>query len=293
MVNQRSYAQVLKDGKSLVEQKECSQRPMVETRNKTVQDTACRASSQHSKCVPQKCVPLKLAKYCNGFNKRLDNNHNLMHKGNRNVQESPLETVNRFDILASIADLDGEGYEKVTYENLDQRLRGNKNKTGPTLGQVCHIKNSCVDVSQSLEGNKNKTGYKLDDSTHKLHHDIEHRQQAISQSRGNKNGIRAKLGVIPSHDNHNAVKMTEQTVKTCSQHNQNAKVRQACNADACHELPCMQHTDDDKTCMIYDMVNPAHKRKCNIPDFIHWNKIIQLTTKIAFNRMVGTLVSCL
>ena len=66
--------------------------------------------------------------------------------------------------------------------------------------------------------------------------------------------------------------MADQTVKTSSQHKQNEKVTHAGNVNACHELPCKQHTDDDRTCMIYDMANPVHKRKCNIPDFIHWNK---------------------
>ena len=209
------------------------------------------------------------------------------------MQESTLETSNRFDILASIEDLENEDYKEVTYCTSDQRLRGNKNKTGPKLGQVCHTNNSSVDISQSLEGNKNKTGYKLGDSRHELYHDIEYNQQASLQSRGNKNKIRAKSGVLPSHDNGNAVKMAEQTVKTSSQHKQNEKVTHAGNVNACHELPCMQYTDNDRTCMIYDMANPVHKRRRNIPDFIHWNKNNSIVYKIAFNRMVSILVSCL
>ena len=57
------------------------------------------------------------------------------------MQESTLEIFNRFNILASIADLDNEDYKEVTYDTSGQTLRGNKNKTGPKLGQVCHIKN--------------------------------------------------------------------------------------------------------------------------------------------------------
>ena len=64
----------------------------------------------------------------------------------------------------------------MTYDSFDHTLKGNKNQTGPTLGQICHIENSSVDVSTSLEGNKNKTGYKLGDS----------RLQANSQFRATK-----------------------------------------------------------------------------------------------------------
>ena len=188
-------------------------------------------------------------------------NHNSTYKRNQNMQESTLQTSNKFDILVSVEDPDNEDYKEVTYYTSDQTLRGNKNKTGPTLGQVCHKNNSSVDISQSLEGNKNKTGYKLGDSTHELHHAIEHNQQANLQSRGNKNGIRAKLGVLPSYDKGNAMEMTEQTVKTSSLYKQNEKVIHAGNVNACHDLSCVQQTGNDSTCMIYDMANPVHRRR--------------------------------
>ena len=46
-----------------------------------------------------------------------------MYKGNQNTQESTLETSNRFDILASIEDLENEDYKEVIYYTSDQRLR--------------------------------------------------------------------------------------------------------------------------------------------------------------------------
>ena len=52
-VKQRSYAQVLRDGKSLAKQKECSQVKGIETTNKPVQVSSRNAYKQYTKCVPQ------------------------------------------------------------------------------------------------------------------------------------------------------------------------------------------------------------------------------------------------
>ena len=104
-----------------------------------------------------------------------------------------------------------------------------------------------MDVSKILEGNKNKIGYKLGDATQELDPDFDYTQKACLQFRGNKNGIRAKLGVLPSHDNNNAVQMTEPTVKNTSQHNHNEMVTHVGKVNAYHELSCMQNTASDET----------------------------------------------
>ena len=79
-------------------------------------------------------------------------------------------------------------------------------------------------VSKSLEGNKNKTGKNLGDVPQDPHHDLNHTQKARLLFRGNKNGIRAKLGTLPSHDTYDDVQMTEPTVTITSQHNHKAMV---------------------------------------------------------------------
>ena len=61
IVKQRSYAQVLKDGKSVVKQKECSQVQGVGTSNKAVHTSSQNAFKQYTKCVLQKCVQLQQA----------------------------------------------------------------------------------------------------------------------------------------------------------------------------------------------------------------------------------------
>ena len=149
-------------------------------------------------------------------------------------------------------------------------MEGNKNKIGPILGESCHINNVSVDLSTPLEGNKNKTGQTLGDSTHKIcDSDIKQGQQASLQFRGNKNAIRAKLGLMPGQDNDNTLKMTEETVNASSQRNLSEKIRTENSLAACHDLSCIQQQDNDN--IIYDIVNPPHKRKRNIPDIIHLN----------------------
>ena len=149
-----------------------------------------------------------------------------MHRENLNVQESQLTTANRFEVLALMENFEKEDHKNVAHDISVRKLEGSRNKMGLILGELCHIKNASVDVSTSLEGNNNKTGEKLGDSIHQIcDPDIEHSQQTILQSKGNKNGITAKLVLMPSHDNGNALKMTEETVKASSQHTQNKKVR--------------------------------------------------------------------
>ena len=123
-----------------------------------------------------------------------------------------------------------------------------------------------------MEGNKNKTGQNSDALTQNIHDlVIEDSNQAILQSRANKNGIGAKLDLMPSHDNDIALKMTEETGKL-SQDLDNAKVSTSITTAASHELACIQQQNDEDMHMIYDMVNPPHKRKHNIPDLVHLNK---------------------
>ena len=93
-------------------------------------------------------------------------------------------------------------------------LKAIKTKKGLTLGKSCYNRSHSVNISTSLEGNKNKTGQNWDNTTQNIRDlGIEDSHQAISQFRGNKNGIGAKLGLMPSHVNENALKIFEETGK--------------------------------------------------------------------------------
>ena len=49
-----------------------------------------------------------------------------------------LNTVNRFQVLASMKDFDDEYQNNVTYDHSKKPLEGNKNKTGQILGDSTH-----------------------------------------------------------------------------------------------------------------------------------------------------------
>ena len=74
------------------------------------------------------------------------------------MQQSPLKMTNKFEILASMTDFEKDNNKKVTYDTSDHTLKGNKNKTWPTLGKICHRKNSNVDFLTSWKAIKTKLG---------------------------------------------------------------------------------------------------------------------------------------
>ena len=192
-----------------------------------------------SKCVRSERTPTHSDNYFNTHDR-------LLYKENPVINESPIQTSNRFDILASMGDLQNDNYQEMTCDTLQTLFKGNKNKTGPILGRSFHRKNPDVHVSKILEGNKNKTGKKLGDVTRDLHHDLNHIQKACLPLRGNKNGIRAKLGALPSHDSYD-VQMTESTVTNTSNYSCTEMVTNMAKENACHELSCMQNKDTDET----------------------------------------------
>ena len=227
-----------------------------------------------SKCVRFERTPTQSVTWTqsNPLYDNRDTHDQSLYKGNRIVKELPIKTSNRFDILTSMGDLQNDDHHEITCDNFQTVFKGNKNKTGPTLGLLCHKKNPDVHVSKILEGNKNKTWKKLGDDTRDPYHDLSQTQKARSLFKGNKNGTRAKLGALPSHDNYDDVQMAEPIVTITSQHNHNTMVTNIEKVDACHELACMQDIDTDETHMLYDIANPGYKCRCNIPDVIHLNK---------------------
>ena len=141
MVNQRSYAQVLRDGKFVFKHKEGIPKQMLSASATDDLKTASCDSSQYNGCALSKCIHFKnTPTHFTDSHKNLGRHHNPLYKENQIMQEPMLQTSNRFDILASIGDLDNDNYKEVTYNNLDQRFRGNKNKMGPILGRICHRK---------------------------------------------------------------------------------------------------------------------------------------------------------
>ena len=269
---------MLKNGKSCVNHKERGQKQMSVIKARRLLTNPFHELVHNSGCALSKCVRSERTPTHSDTQTQSTNLHNDLntydrsfYKENPVVHESPIQTSNRFDMLASMGDLQNDNYQEMTCDTLQTIFKGNKNKTGPILGRSRHRKNPDVHVSKILEGNKNKTGKKLGDVTRDLHHDLNYIQKACLPLRGNKNGIGAKLGALPSHDSYD-VQMTESTVTNISNYSCTEMVTDMAKENACHELACMQNKNTDETVMLYDISNPGCKRRWNIPNFIHLNK---------------------
>ena len=191
-VTNKSYAQVLKDGKSIVAHKERIPEQTLSNNSKEDFKNASRNPTHYSggvlsKCVRSKRTPTHYSSQIHSTNshRKVGSHCNSLRKEYLTGQEPRMQTSNRFHILASTDDLQDDHSKEVTCENFDFTFRGNKNKTGPILGTSCHTKNPDVDVSQFLAGNKNKTGKKLGVTTRESHHDCHINQKACLQFRGN------------------------------------------------------------------------------------------------------------
>ena len=172
VVTKKSYAQVLKNGKSLLGHKERVSKQMSFIKaTKPPKTPVCKLTQASgravSKCIHSERTPTQSA--CLTQSKSLYGDCDVvdqsLNKGNRIGEEFPVITSNRFEILTSMGDLQNDDHQQTNCDTFQTNFKGNKNKTGPTLGLLCHKTNPDVYVSKILEGNKNKTRKKLGDDT--------------------------------------------------------------------------------------------------------------------------------
>ena len=165
LVEHKSYAQGLKNGKSVSKTGSHSRVHDAVTNVKSVQYSTQYNLGIHTDCVPGKCVPFKRnADHPASSGKCCHLEHNEARKGKLVMQDPPFTITNRFQILASNEDIVNEQQTNAEHGNFfGSQLKGNKNETGQMLSQKsCENASTSVDISITLEGNKNKTGKNWD-----------------------------------------------------------------------------------------------------------------------------------
>ena len=132
---------MLKNGKSCVNHKERGQKQMSVIKARRLLTNPSHELVHNSGCALSKCVRSERTPTHSDTQTQSTNLHNDLntydrsfYKENPVVHESPIQTSNRFDMLASMGDLQNDNYQEMTCDTLQTIFKGNKNKTGPILG---------------------------------------------------------------------------------------------------------------------------------------------------------------
>ena len=193
------------------------------------------------------------------------------------MQESPLPLQNRYQILQSLVLSEPQHLSEQHGTHLDTFSQASTNKIGKKMK-----KNPCdgyiPDVTHfidSTNGN-NKIGNNLGRITQEApnlyltHQSMHH----ITDSLGNGNGNRAKLGQVLYHsdnfhqsctENHEPKTLVYELVQ--SQH--------ITDNSTSHDLACMEEKHNDNYVYLYDVCNsPVKRKQRNIPEHIYHSKFL-------------------
>ena len=105
---------------------------------------------------------------------------------------------------------------------------------------------------------------------------VDHSEHQVPNFRGNKNGPRAKLGLVPV-DNDISTQCHNDISSNRASHNtaftKAIDTQSVCNSTS-HDLACVEERSGDDYVYLYDVSNSYRKRKRNIPDHIYQDKFL-------------------
>ena len=197
-VANKTFAQVLSTKLLDKTQERVSKQSFKRNGQSQVLSNPCHRDSQ---CVPSKCIRVKRkVKVVHKIDNSSSNAGTGKLRLNTNTQEYCWPVSNKFQLLRNKEDDNddnGQSHHGATHDTFTNKLEGNKNKTGLTLGKSCELKNGVVHAT-SVQSNTNKMGQRLCQITQtNCTKTTANCHEAKFKFRGNKNGIRAKLGTEP------------------------------------------------------------------------------------------------
>ena len=94
----------------------------------------------------------------------------------------------------------------------------------------------------------------------------------ITDSRGNKNGPRAKLGEVHHKSANSDQACTENRSQRALTHDVLAQAPNISDISTGRDLACLEEEYNDNYVYLYDVSCPPVRRKRNIPEYIYSNK---------------------
>ena len=159
-IKNKTFAQVLTTGKSLDKRQE---RGSCQGVKHSGESKTVTSPYHNSECIPCKWVQAKR----NGHViHRIDNSSSNAGTGKLRISsntQSYQPVNNRFQLLADIQNDNVQNCHGAAHDIFENKLEGNKNKTGSKLGKSCESND--VAHLTSLQGNKNKKGQTLGQAT--------------------------------------------------------------------------------------------------------------------------------
>ena len=265
-VTNKTFAQVLSTTKLIDKTQGCVLRQGLKCNGQS--EIPKKPCHKYSQCVPTKCVPTNSnAQVVHRKDTFSSNAGTGKLRLNSSTHDYYWPVSNKFQLLTNTSDDIVKNHHLVSHDTFRNKLEGNKNKTGLTLGKSCDSKHGMVH-STSVQGTENKTLKTLPPTIQvNCTKATENCHKAQFKFRGNKNGIRAKLGTEPQDDSGKDAKGPKQEIKQ----NVPSSHKETKSVAASHDLACRQQQLSDNMSMIYDTMGMAHKRKRNIPEAIRLN----------------------
>ena len=274
-VGRRSYAEVLKNtSNNATNSKLGSDSHQVPINSEA--STSFQTAHSNLHCVPVDCVPQRISHKPSTSCKVLSSKRNSLPKGQPYVQEFSLPLQNRYEALQSVVQPQ-QFIEQ--HDSFYKTLQGNKNKTGKKLGTItCCSGTPDGTYSTTSKGNKNKTGNKLGQVPQEVQQSglVDHSEHQVPNFRGNKNGPRAKLGLVLVDNDISTQCHNDISSNRASHHTAFTKAidtQSVCNSTS-HDLACVEERSGDDYVYLYDVSNSYRKRKRNIPDHIYQDKFL-------------------
>ena len=290
-VGRRSYAEVLKNTSNNARNSKLGS-DSHQVPNNSEASTSFQTAHSNLHCVPVDCVPQRISYKPSTSYKVLSSKRNSLPKGQPYVQEFSLPLQNKYETLQSVV----QPQQLIEqHDSFYKTLQGNKNETGKKLGTItCCSGTPDGTYSTTSKGNKNKTENKLGQVPQEVQQSglVDHSEHQVPNFRGNKNGPRAKLGLVLVDNDSSTQCHNDISSNRASHHTGFTKAidtHSVCNSTS-HDLACVEERSGDDYVYLYDVSNSYRKRKRNIPDHIYQDKFLS-SDYVVFSRMVRTSAS--